>query len=329
MLKIALEEHFLTDEMEPYIRDTLANISPALATKGLAALRDFGQARLDAMASAGVGKAVLSLSGPGVQTEPDTAKAVALARRCNDQLAEQVARRPDRYGGLAHLAMQDPAVACEELRRSVGALGFAGALLNGHTHGVYLDDGRYEEFWATVDELGAPVYLHPANAPTPPAVLEGRTVLWGAMWGWTTETSSHALRLVVAGVFERHPGAQLILGHMGECLPFHMWRFDSRYAVTRHDEKSLPQPPSFYIRRNIAITTAGVCDDAALRCSLDGLGTDRVMFSIDYPFERSAEASPLGGFRRRGAHRTRRSARHRPATIQWPPQRIDDATEPG
>ena len=290
MRKIALEEHFLTDDMEPYIQDTLANVAPDLAARGTTALKDFGQARLDAMDSAGISKAVLSLSGPGVQVEPNAGKATTLARRCNDQLAEQVARRPDRYAGFAHLAMQDAGGACEELRRCMGDLGFVGAMINGHTNGVYLDDPRYEEFWATVDELRAPIYLHPANPPIQPAVLEGRSVLWGAIWGWTTETSSHALRLVVAGVFERHPGAQLILGHMGECLPFHLWRYDSRYATMRHDDYSLPQPPSFYLRRNIAITTAGVCDDAALACSLAALGEDRVLFSIDYPYERSAEA---------------------------------------
>ncbi len=290
MRKIALEEHFLTTEMEPYIQATLANVAPDLAKRGTAALKDFGQARLDVMDSAGIGKAVLSLSGPGVQVEPDPGKAATLARRCNDELAEQVARRPDRYGGFAHLAMQDPGIACEELHRCIGELGFAGAMINGHTNGVYLDDPRYEEFWATVDRLQVPIYLHPGNASIPPAVLDGRPVLSGAMWGWTTETSSHALRLVVAGVFERHPGAQLILGHMGECLPFHLWRFDSRYAVTQHDDYSLSQPPSFYIRRNIAITTAGVCDDAALICSLAALGEDQVLFSVDYPYEGSGEA---------------------------------------
>ena len=290
MRKIALEEHFLTAEMEPYIQATLANVAPDLAVRGTAALKDFGQARLDAMDAAGIGKAVLSLSGPGVQVEPDGAKATTLARRCNDQLAEEVARRADRYAGFAHLAMQEPAAACEELRRCVGELGFVGAMINGHTIGVYLDDPRYEAFWATVAELGAPVYLHPGNAAVAPAVLEGRSVLAGAMWGWTTETATHALRLVVAGVFERHAGAQLILGHMGECLPFHLWRYDSRYATTRHDDYSLPQPPSFYIRRNIAITTAGVCDDAALACSLAALGEDRVLFSVDYPYEKSGEA---------------------------------------
>ena len=290
MRKIALEEHFITDETEPYIQDTLANVAPELAEKGLPALKDFGQARLDAMDAGGVSKAVLSLSGPGVQVEPDSERAVAVARRCNDRLAEEVARRPDRYAGFAHLALQDPESACAELHRCMADLGFVGAMINGHTNGVYLDDPRYEEFWATVDEVRAPIYLHPGNPPTQPAVLEGRSVLWGAMWGWTTETSSHALRLVVAGVFERHPGAQLILGHMGECLPFHLWRYDSRYATMRHDDYSLLQPPSFYIKRNIAITTAGVCDDNALACALAALGEERVLFSIDYPYEKSRQA---------------------------------------
>ena len=115
-------------------------------------------------------------------------------------------------------------------------------------------------------------------------------MLWGPMWSWTTETAAHALRLVVAGIFERHPEAQLILGHMGECLPFHLWRFDSRYPVSRQDDYTLPQPPSLYIRRNIAITTAGVCDDPALLCSITALGESRVLFSVDYPFEQSGEA---------------------------------------
>jgi 2,3-dihydroxybenzoate decarboxylase len=290
MRKIDLEEHFMTDEMEPYFEDTFVNITKDLATRGLESLKDFGAARLDAMDAAGVDKAVLSLSGPGVQIERDAAKAVSLARQCNDVLAEQVLRRQDRYAGFAHLALQDPAGASEELRRCVTELGFVGALVNGQSNGVYLDDPRYEEFWAAVAELKAPIYLHPANPETEPVVFEGRDVLCGPMWSWTMETSAHALRLVVAGVFERHPGAQLILGHMGECLPFHLWRFDSRYQVSHHEAYTLPQPPSFYIRRNVAITTAGVCDDAALLCSLAALGEDRVMFSVDYPFEHSAEA---------------------------------------
>ena len=290
MRKIALEEHFLTDEMGPYIENTLSGVGKDLAARSMTALKDFGSARLDAMDAAGVATAVLGLAGPGVQAEPDAARAVALARRCNDQLAAAVARRPDRYAGFAHLPMQDAGAAVAELIRCVRELGFRGAMINGQTGGIYLDDPRYEAFWAAVAELGAPIYLHPAFPTVEPVVLQGRDVLAAAMWGWTMETAAHALRLVVGGVFERHPQAQLILGHMGECLPFHLWRFDSRYGVVRHDAHALPHLPSHYVRRNIAITTAGVCDDAALRCSLEALGTDRVMFSIDYPFERSAEA---------------------------------------
>ena len=290
MRKIALEEHFLTEEMTTYAEGILKGVRKDVAESGLATLKDFGQARLDAMDAAGVAKAVLGLSGPGVQVEPDARRAVALARRCNDQLAAEISRRPDRYAGFAHLAMQDADAAVAELDRCVRDLGLRGAMINGQTNGIYLDDPRYEEFWAAVAELKAPVYLHPAFPTVEPVVFKGWNLLQAAMWGWTTETAAHALRLVVAGVFERHPEAQLILGHMGECLPFHLWRFDSRYAMVRHEGDTLPHPPSLYIRRNVAITTAGVCDDAALRCSLDALGMDRVMFSIDYPFERSAES---------------------------------------
>ena len=169
-------------------------------------------------------------------------------------------------------------------------LAFQGGKIHGQTFGVYLDDPRYEVFWERAAAIQAPIYLHPTDPLTEAVVFAGRPELLGPMWSWTTETSAHALRLVVAGVFERHPRAQIILGHMGEGLPFHMWRFDRRYAAADHAGYTLPQPPSFYIRRNIAITTAGVCDDAALLCSIAALGEDRVMFSVDYPFEDSAVA---------------------------------------
>ena len=167
------------------------------------------------MDAAGVAKAVLSLAGPGVQAEPDAAKATALARRCNDALAGQVARRPDRYAGFAHLAPQDPEGASAELRRCVAELGFAGALINGQTQGVYLDDPRYEAFWATAAELKAPIYLHPGNPEAKPAVFKGWNVLWGPLWSWTAETAAHALRLVVAGVFRAPPRGAADLGPYG------------------------------------------------------------------------------------------------------------------
>ena len=163
--KIALEEHFMHPDFVDYWATTAPNISPALFGKVRGALEDFGEQRLQAMDSIGVTKAILSLAGPGVQAEKRTDTAVRLARKVNDQLAAEMAKRPDRYGGFAHLAMQDPAAAADELDRCVRALGMQGAMVNGQTGGTYLDDDRYAVFWERVSDLGVPIYIHPNNPP--------------------------------------------------------------------------------------------------------------------------------------------------------------------
>lgn len=288
--KIALEEHFMLKELLPYAAGIGGAVSKESAAAWVGQLLDFGTQRLEQMDQAGIERAVLSLPAPGVQQEPDHAKAIYAAKLCNDSLAKQVLARPDRYSGFAHLPMQAPEAAAAELMRCVRELGFLGALINGQSCGLYLDNPCYEPFWATVAALDVPVYLHPGNPLDRPAVFVGQEALWGAVWSWMTETSTHALRLVMAGVFERHPSVQLILGHMGECIPFHLWRIDQRYKDANHGGYTLSQPPSFYIKRNIAITTTGVCDDAALRCCLDLMGPENIMFSVDYPYENSKQA---------------------------------------
>jgi 2,3-dihydroxybenzoate decarboxylase len=182
-------------------------------------------------------------------------------------------------------------VAADELERCVGQLGFYGAMVNGATNGVYLDDPACEVFWERAAGLNAPVYIHPNNPADHPAMYDGHTELWGPMWSWGVETATHAMRLVGAGVFERHPDARVILGHMGEAIPFQLWRIDGRWQIANRQGRSLREPPSAYIRRNIVVTTSGVCSAEPLRCTLDALGEDSVMFSADYPFERTAEAS--------------------------------------
>lgn len=285
--KIALEEHFMLPEMLPYYEDIYTTVTHESGALWMPKLMDFGQIRLDHMDAAGIERSVLSLTAPGVQREKNLSKATQAAKACNDSLAARIAARPDRYSAFAHLPMQDPDAAAKELERCTKELGFVGALVNGQTDGVYLDDPRYEVFWATVAALKAPIYLHPGNPIDRPSVYNGRDPLWGAVWSWMTETSAHALRLVVSGVFERHPDAKLILGHMGECIPFHLWRIDQRYPDSNLVGYRLPKPPSFYIKKNIAITTSGVFDDAPLRCSIDNLGADNIMFSVDYPYEDS------------------------------------------
>jgi 2,3-dihydroxybenzoate decarboxylase len=289
MHKIALEEHFMIPEFVDYWATTFENISPELAGKALGALTDFGERRLASMDSDGIGLALLSVAGPGVQAGRDAGLAVRRARQANDFLAEEMARRPDRYGGLAHLPLQDPVAAADELTRCVSDLKMGGAMINGATQGVYLDDARYEVFWERAAALAAPIYLHPANPIDRPAMYQDHSELWGPVWSWGVETATHALRLVFAGVFERHPAARLILGHMGEGIPFQLWRLDSRWEIANRQGRSLPKPPSAYVRANLLVTTSGVCSMEPLMCALQALGEDHVLFSADYPFERTAD----------------------------------------
>jgi 2,3-dihydroxybenzoate decarboxylase len=286
--KIALEEHFLCPGFEDYWQTTVGDVDPAILRQVIARLSDFGELRLAAMDKAGIARSVLGLAGPGVQVERDVVAARRNARAANDFLAAEIAKRPDRYSGLAHLPMQDAVAAADELERCVRELTFCGAMINGHTNGQYLDDPSLYPFWERAQALDAPIYLHPADPVTPSRALDGHTGLRRATWEWGFETGSHALRLVFGGHFDRFPGAKLVLGHLGETLPYLLWRFDSRaklYGV------KLAKPPSQYIKENIVVTTSGMCSAEPLTCAMSALGRDRVMFAADYPFESSEEAA--------------------------------------
>ncbi len=285
--KIALEEHFLPPGYEEYWRPTVATIDPKVAGTILARLTDFGDMRLEAMDGAGIARSILSVAGPGVQAERDTATAVRRAREANDFLAREIGKRPDRYSGFAHLPMQDPRAAADELERCVRELNFCGAMINGHTNGQYLDHPSLHPFWERAEELLAMIYIHPTDPVTPAPVLDGYDALRRSTWEWGFETGSHALRLVFSGLFDRYPRTRIALGHLGETLPYLLWRFDSRsklYGV------KLGQKPSDYIKQNIVVTTSGMCSAEPLACAMAALGADRVMFAADYPFEQVAEA---------------------------------------
>jgi 2,3-dihydroxybenzoate decarboxylase len=287
--KIAVEEHFLCPGFEDYWAPTVATL-PANKRQGfLARLTDFSEMRLDAMDRAGIERCVLSLAGPGVQAERDVKTARDKARAANDFLAREIEKRPDRYSGFAHLAVQDATAAADELERCMRELKFCGAMINGHTNGMYLDDRSLDPFWERAQALDALIYLHPADPVTPAPVLDGYNGLRRATWEWTFETGSHALRIVFGGVFDRFPRARLALGHLGETLPFLLWRFDSRtgpdfYAV------QLARRPSQYVKDNIVVATSGMCAAEPLNCTIDALGHDRVIFAADYPFESVEEA---------------------------------------
>ena len=227
--KIALEEHFLCPGFIEYWNPTVAEM-PAAKRERLSEpqhrfRRACGCASMD---KAGIERAVLALAGPGVQAERDAATAIRNAKSGNDFLAKEIQKRPDRYSGFAHLPMQDAKAAADELERCVKDLKFCGAMINGHTNGQYLDHPSLAPFWERAEALGTLIYIHPTDPVSVAPVLQGHPGLRRATWEWTFETGSHALRLVFGGVFDRFPKARLGLGHMGETLPFLLWRFDSR-----------------------------------------------------------------------------------------------------
>ena len=224
---------------------------------------------------------------PGVQAEKDAAIAERRAHAVNDFLAAEIQKRPARYGGFAHLAMHNPSRAADELERCIRDLGFQGALINGQTNGEYLDLDKYSIFWSALpNSKRRSIFIRATRSITPQRFPA--TPSYGARCAvGPSETATHALRLLFGGVFERYPKARLILGHGGETLPFSLWRFDSRWLVCNRGGRTLSNPPSFYVRRNIAVTTSGMCSDQSLRCCLDAMGAENVMFSIDYPFEKT------------------------------------------
>jgi 2,3-dihydroxybenzoate decarboxylase len=287
--KIALEEHFLCPGFETYWNPTVAELPAVRREQAYARLTEFGEMRLASMDRSGIARAILAITGPGVQAERDPATAVRNAQFANDFLAREIQKRPDRYSGFGHLAMQDPRAAAAELERCMKELKFCGVMINGHTNGQYLDHPSLILFWERVEKLGALIYLHPVDPVTPASVLDGHPGLRRATWEWTFETGSHALRLIFGGVFDRFPNAKLGLGHMGETLPFLLWRFDSRAGPDFYNVK-LDHPPSYYIKKNIIVTTSGMCSAEPLNCAIAALGHEHIMFAADFPFERAETA---------------------------------------
>jgi 2,3-dihydroxybenzoate decarboxylase len=216
------------------------------------------------MEESGTAFSILSLNAPGTQGIPDPVEAINVAQRANDALAAFVSRHPQRLGGFAALPMQDPDAAARELERSVRDLGFHGFLVNGFTQLgdtdtiVYYDDLRFNDFWKTVEDLGKPFYLHPRDPlPINARAFQGFPWLGAPTWAFAVETSTHALRLLTSGLFDRYPGLQMILGHMGECIPFHIWRIDHVLQIAPRGNPA-QRPVSAYLRDNVHITTSGV-----------------------------------------------------------------------
>ncbi len=240
---------------------------------------------------------VLSLTAPGIQGIPKISQAIDLARRANDYLAAHTSKFPKRFKGFAALPMQDPQAAAQELTRCVKELGFCGALVNGYSQvevadsAVYYDLPQYRPFWATVEQLDVPFYLHP-RSPLESRQQEYAGHPWfvGSARGFQAETSIHALRLMASGLLDEYPKLQLILGHLGEALPFCMWRVDHRLSKQAVRPKT-KLPLAQYLRERFYITTSGNFREQALADVMSEVGADRILYSVDYPFEDMAEAA--------------------------------------
>jgi 2,3-dihydroxybenzoate decarboxylase len=300
MKKIALEEHFTRLEFSEHGHGPSSGLDREIFSRFEERLLELDGIRLQAMDNAEIQLAVLSVTTPGVQAEADASTAIGRAREVNDFLARAIEKYPTRYAGFAHLPLQDAKAAADELERCVKQLGFKGAMVNGHTNGHYLDEQMYLPFWERVQELDVPIYLHPRDPHDMPHMYRGHPELLGATWSWTVETATHALRLVFGGTFDRFPNVTLILGHMGETLPYLLWRLDSRWRIRSGSGQGQGRLPSEVIRKNIVVTTTGVCSHASLLCALAALGEDCVLFSVDFPYQvcdvaaEFIETAPIG-----------------------------------
>jgi predicted TIM-barrel fold metal-dependent hydrolase len=291
--KVTLEDHFA-------IEATLGDSQPFGAhvwTELRHRLLDFQDQRLRLMDESGVEIMIASLNAPAIQGIADHKRAVELARVANDVLAQECAKRPDRFVGVAALPMLDPDDATRELKRCIRELGFRGALVNGYSElagkPVHYDLPHYRPFWRTVEELDVPFYLH----PRPPMagispLYDGHPWLFGPTWSFAAETALHAMRLIGSGLFDECPRLQIILGHLGEGLPFYLWRIDNRnnWMKARH-KYAARKWVAEYVRSNFYITTSGHYSTPALIDAIAELGADRVMYSVDYPFEDFSDAA--------------------------------------
>jgi 2,3-dihydroxybenzoate decarboxylase len=294
--KIAVEEHFsfldakhlqtLVRSMD-YEGDWMRIVN--------ARLTEFDHDRLASMDASGIRVAILSHTVPGVQGIVDAETAITAARDSNDFLADIIARHPERYSGFAGVPLQDPDAAAKELQRAVTRLHLRGAMVNGYTNtaepagGEYLDAPKFTPFWEAAASLGVPVYLHP-RPPLDQRSYEGHRELLGATWGFAPETATHTLRLVYSGLFDRFPKLTVVLGHLGETLPYFAWRIQHCFEYNPSD-KRVKRRLQDYLSDNFYVSTSGHFSDQALISAILTIGADRILFAADYPYEVAEQAA--------------------------------------
>jgi 2,3-dihydroxybenzoate decarboxylase len=287
--KIALEEHFA---IEATLGDS--QVFGAHVWKDLShRLLDIQDTRLREMDKHGIEMMILSLNAPAIQAIHATKRAIEVARQANDVLAGEVRKRPDRFAAFAALPMQDPEAAATELTRCAKELGMVGALVNGFSqigtpeNVTYYDLSQYRPFWRTVEAVDIPFYLHPRNPlPSWSKFYEGHNWMLGPNWAFAAETAVHALRLIGSGIFDECPKLKIVLGHIGEGIPVYLWRIDNRNGWMKAQHKYPAQHGvAHYFRKQFHLTTSGNFDTPALVNAMTVMGVDRVMFSVDWPFE--------------------------------------------
>jgi 2,3-dihydroxybenzoate decarboxylase len=277
---IAIEEHYWDEELEK----TFVGSEAGRPGEQFNRLHDFGPLRIKEMDDAGIDIQVLSHGAPSTQKLP-AETAAAMATRVNDRLAAIVAKNPTRFAGFAALPTAVPDAAADELERTA-KLGFKGAMLHGLSNGEFLDDKKFWPIFARAEKLDLPIYLHPSQ-PHPEVIktyyqdyVKDFPMLPRATWGYTVETATLAIRLVLSGVFEKHPKLKIILGHLGETLPFLVWRVD--HTLARPGQKSVSFRDVFC--NNFYVTTSGNFSNPALLCCVMEMGIDRILFAVDWPF---------------------------------------------
>ncbi|NKJ43441.1 MULTISPECIES: amidohydrolase family protein [unclassified Novosphingobium] len=309
-LRIATEEAFATQEqVDAYLR----MIRDGEADKGMVSLwgfyaqspseravqimerlLDLGPRRIADMDATGIDKAILALTSPGVQPLTNLDEAKAIAARANDRLAQACETYPDRFIGLGTVAPQDPEWSAREIHRGAKELGFKGIQINSHTQGRYLDEDFFDPIFRALVEVDQPLYIHPA---TPPDAMIGPMLeagLDGAIFGFGVETGMHLLRLITIGIFDKYPSLQIMVGHMGEALPYWLYRLDymhqagvrsQRYARMKPLKKTIAE----YLRSNVLVTNSGMAWEPAIKFCQEVMGEDRVMYAMDYPYQYVAD----------------------------------------
>jgi gamma-resorcylate decarboxylase len=293
--KVALEEHFSTE-----LNNRHWNAKGEEERNGRAYAQDVERRLVDPdlcvaeMDRCGIERCILSLTSPGVQSVTDPKEAAALARDANDYAHAFILKHPERLSAFASVALQDPNSAVRELERAVATLGLKGVLINGYSNigeneqVQYLDEAPLEDFWAAIAGLNVPVYLHPREPlPSQTRSIRGYPELGGSAWAFAYETSTHAVRLMLSGLFDRYPTIQVILGHLGEGLPFMLSRLQHRLDMQHEGARGsrAQRRPSYYFASNFYITTSGHFHTKPFHEAVAQIGAERVLFSVDYPYE--------------------------------------------